>query len=446
MEPQELSQSSRSVLEKQSEDAIVNALSSLKTAFHNRTLIDSENPFFINQEEAIKEFFSEITDSPKPNNDLTEHMSISVIIHNNDGWSYLTQAMQAIIRGDIGAASHLAYYAELRAALSILASQGIGIYNYRNIIVDSTGKIHKLNKSPTHKITWLALEEWAKSANASDFFGSEILPFNIPLRDWLHEYEGTPDLSHTGASLIKMWGLELSKYSLDRSSRNEVSYQVNLKPELKRLTPHALTSFMSEIWSSSNPESKPFSSLDSKLLKKILHTIYSEKSDAIFTQSSYDTTINRTCSNLETPAYVKSYLISNDSSDESSILDYAYKNRGADDDYQFLDVFSRAFLLLRLASASTSRLMRKADVTLDELAFWWLPMSYSSGIANEGSLTGEADYDFENLWHEINDAIEDLEDVDPENSCVKTFMSDYANTIEPLSRLDKLTFFGLKTM
>lgn len=442
----ELSQSGQSALERQSEDAIVSALSSLKTAFQNKTLIGSQNPFFINHGTAIKDFFGEIADSPKPNDDLTAYMSMSVIIHNNDGWSYLSQAMQAIIRGDIGAASHLAYYAELRAALSILASQGVGIYNRKNVIVDSTGNIHQLSKDPTHTITWLALDEWAKSTNANEFFGSEILPFNIPLREWLHAYEGTPDLTHTGASLIKMWGLELRKYSLDRNSRNDVSYQANLKTELKRLTPQALSSFMSEIWLSSDPESKPFSRLDSKLLKKILNNIYNEKAEAIFRGTSYDTTINRTCSNLETPDYVESYLTRDDDSNESSLLDYANKDRNSDDDYQFLDVFSRAFLLLRLASASTSRLMRKADVTLDELAFWWLPMSYSSGIAKEDSLTGEAENDFEYLWYEISDAIERLEDVSPANSCVKTFMSDYANTIESLSRLDKLTFFGLKTM
>ena len=60
---------------------------------------------------------------------LAEYVAASSILHCADGWSYLGRAMAAQLRGDIGAARHLAYYGELRGAISLLAAQGIGIFS-----------------------------------------------------------------------------------------------------------------------------------------------------------------------------------------------------------------------------------------------------------------------------------------------------------------------------
>jgi len=60
---------------------------------------------------------------------LSQYISASCLLHCSDGWSYLGKAILSILRGDPHRARHLAYYAELRAAVALLATEGIGIFN-----------------------------------------------------------------------------------------------------------------------------------------------------------------------------------------------------------------------------------------------------------------------------------------------------------------------------
>ena len=78
---------------------------------------------------------------PQPIDDkaIAEYVAASAPLHASDGWHYLARAFGAISHGDRNTAIHLAYYAELRAAMAILASEGIGVLNYVHVVVDSSG-------------------------------------------------------------------------------------------------------------------------------------------------------------------------------------------------------------------------------------------------------------------------------------------------------------------
>src|SRR6266481_5958480 len=56
---------------------------------------------------------------------MADYLALSTCCHALDGWRYLSQASIALMTGARNQALHLAYYAELRAALSILGSSGI---------------------------------------------------------------------------------------------------------------------------------------------------------------------------------------------------------------------------------------------------------------------------------------------------------------------------------
>ncbi len=62
-----------------------------------------------------------------PTQDIIEVIAVRGPLHAIDGWSYFSRSLSALLSGDPHAARHLAYYAELRASLSILASTGIGV-------------------------------------------------------------------------------------------------------------------------------------------------------------------------------------------------------------------------------------------------------------------------------------------------------------------------------
>ena len=49
---------------------------------------------------------------------LAQYIAASSILHCADGWSYLGRAINCLLKGDPHRVVHLAYYAELRAALS----------------------------------------------------------------------------------------------------------------------------------------------------------------------------------------------------------------------------------------------------------------------------------------------------------------------------------------
>ncbi len=71
---------------------------------------------------------------------LASYIAASSTIHCMDGWSYAARAVEAELSGDIDAARHLAYYAELRAAMSILAGAGVGVFHNQHFALRVNGR------------------------------------------------------------------------------------------------------------------------------------------------------------------------------------------------------------------------------------------------------------------------------------------------------------------
>src|SRR4051794_8825593 len=55
--------------------------------------------------------------------ELKRYIAASVFVHCFDGWAFASDAIGALVEGDVGCAIHLAYYAELRAVIAFLASE-----------------------------------------------------------------------------------------------------------------------------------------------------------------------------------------------------------------------------------------------------------------------------------------------------------------------------------
>lgn len=99
---------------------------------------------------------------------LAEYLAVAAPTHCADGWGYLSRGFHSYLIGDPHSAWHFAYYAELRAAQSILSASGCGAFNNWNCCLDAAGNIQALSKQPTHVMVWLALEYLAsKSPSAS---------------------------------------------------------------------------------------------------------------------------------------------------------------------------------------------------------------------------------------------------------------------------------------
>ena len=96
--------------------------------------------------------------------------------------------MAAQLRGDTGAATHLSYYAELRAAMSLLASQGIGVFNSNHAIVKKNGDVEVFKQRGTHKFAWDVLEEWSRSSRSAAVVTTMVRPAGASLEEWYEAF------------------------------------------------------------------------------------------------------------------------------------------------------------------------------------------------------------------------------------------------------------------
>src|SRR5258708_5013650 len=98
---------------------------------------------------------------------LSEYIVASCLLHCTDGWSYLGRAIWALLKGDPHRARHLAYYAELRAAIALLATEGIGVFNNEHFAITAPGIASQLaTRQGTHHFVWDCLEFWASEPSS----------------------------------------------------------------------------------------------------------------------------------------------------------------------------------------------------------------------------------------------------------------------------------------
>ena len=125
--------------------------------------------------------------------------------------------------GDPDSARHLGYYAELRAAMSILAGDGIGVFLNKHIVVTKEQECVFLDYGTTHRFAWEALKAWASSSAGLKILFRVIKPGGILLQDWLDQFSAGSGF--IASEWLQRWGLDLSRLTKDRDARNLASYR-----------------------------------------------------------------------------------------------------------------------------------------------------------------------------------------------------------------------------
>jgi hypothetical protein len=183
--------------------------------------------------------------------DMLEVIAVRGPLHAIDGWTYLGRAFSSLLSGQAHAARHLSYYAELRAALSILASSGIGVFNRRNAVVDAAGAVHIMSNHATHDMAWLALAEWSVSAASLERLIKPIQLAGASLLEPFREF--FPAQASTAAGeLMAEWGFDLQQGTTDRDQRNWSSYQPTALGPLIT-TPAQDSVFLKMFWNACRP-------------------------------------------------------------------------------------------------------------------------------------------------------------------------------------------------
>lgn len=159
----------------------------------------------------------------------SDELAAEQTVHLCDGWRYATSAISAFLRNAQAEAIHYAYYAELRAAMSLYAGTGIRIRQGQNYYVDNAGTKHPINPAGkdekmqlrTHTIAWELWERWVKRSDVSDLVqnGLRISPA-VSLRTII------PGLAlFSTEDMVLKWGSDLlADPKADKDERNIASY------------------------------------------------------------------------------------------------------------------------------------------------------------------------------------------------------------------------------
>lgn len=215
-----------------------------------------------------------------PAAEIVDAIAISAPTHCVDGWGFASRALSSLMVGDHHAARHMAYYAQLRAGLSMLANLGVGVFDGVNVVIDGGGVIRRIDPwqgggNPnwgigTHTIVWQALKAWSENALTAEVFLDLVKLRGTSLKDTLTDlWQGLAQVGAAG-SLIEAWGLDLKTGLTERSHRNTSSYA----PQALNPLPLSLTStmrFLEQVWTLFEPSAAgSFDQIDRHLLRSVL--------------------------------------------------------------------------------------------------------------------------------------------------------------------------------
>ena len=157
---------------------------------------------------------------------IADYIAYSVLLHLADGWTFLSRGLEAVKAGDGDTAIHMGYYAELRGAMSLLAAEGVGVFDRRHAAVDTSYGTSDLVGPGTHTIVWELLKEWGNDTNRSPSILEAIVVEQRPISDWLTQAGRIPTVQHVIANnWLTQWSLDLRQFSEDRDARNQASYR-----------------------------------------------------------------------------------------------------------------------------------------------------------------------------------------------------------------------------
>lgn len=381
---------------------------------------------------------------------MTELVAACGPAHCLDGWGYLSRSVSALVARDGHSAKHMAYYAQLRAAMSILAISGVGIFNCLNFCVDANGAIHKLEDNVesetgknTHSIVWPALDAWLRiDINATRFL-SAIKLHGSNLKDALDSIWPNRQPASVVIPLIDAWAFDLNIASMHHEQRNISSYSPHDLNEIPCSFRDEMD-FLSETWNALEPSMPSgFVHLDNHILRRIFQTVHQKDSSVLdlaevipLADSSVATRYDELGPTLK-QAVPKAFLLDESGEGEPQIFKLA-----STDGTTPRAMIARAILLLRAATAMNVLTLNEAGFSQDgsEIRPWLDPLLVHRGIAAAGELPSR----MADLWDSTKFAVEDFQ-----TSLVKSsyephaFFAENQNGTPDVTQLERAAMWGI---
>lgn len=332
--------------------------------------------------------------------------------HCIDGWTFLSRALAALLSGDTHTARHLAYYAQLRAALSLLHCHGIGIFNGVNLAVDASGALlHIGNNQPakrghgTHPAAWTALRGWADHIDSTDVFLSSVKFRGVALMDCIDAIWPSAVGAPLVSKVIENWGVDLKRSAEEQESRNISSYCAHAFNAADSQMSSRLE-LVQSIWRGLEPDGRGgFPALDRHLLRKLLELMKQEQSKIAPQQNLWQTAFGRLDSRIR--EFVSQKFLERDvDEDPTDLAVFTHADNKQPGDVHAM--VSRALLLLRSATGvvRSAFLDARFDLATGDLQSWFDSVGINRGFWS----ASQPPQEFEELWDEISYAVTDLDE------------------------------------
>ncbi len=386
---------------------------------------------------------------------LTQYIAASSVIHSVDAWSYLGRAIHCHIHGDPSTASHLAYYAELRAIMSLLATEGIGIFNNKHFIIKKDGLTEMIYQAQrgqrlnTHAAASLVFENWADHRESFDLLINIISIGGISLDEWVTGFsDSNKPFKPIGKSWFINWGIDIKKIENDRDARNTLSYRPTYIPERETYDSKKLISDIVGIWELCEPDSYlRFGNLDKHLLRVALEKVYKSSTGkdpfSSSARANYESKIIRTLNLLgpRLPAIDqwKNFLLRRTEPENPKILRDSITTTSFNNASHHIQVMARALLLLRITSGACAKLLDDSGIDRNDLSFWTSQFGVDRGIWSKENEPP----DFTDLWADIDDALAIVTSNINTNISIKDLINTHSHHLSVLGQTERAALWTI---
>lgn len=378
---------------------------------------------------------------------LSDYTAASTIVHCFDGWNFLARACDSFISGDSSTAFHLSYYAQLRATMSIMASNGISIFNRKHFYFDLTsGDIDFITKDTTHVVSSNLLTAWSNFQPALKRTLNIIQVRNFTLYEWLNHspFNGSPQfasaLLHTW---MKQWSLDVT-LEKDKELREQNSYRPRF--ESANIPSRQAVEHLIEIWRALEPSADfAYNLMDLHFLRLTLEAAFRANTSKKPFGLDYNQFVNTTLLNLNLQGDVplRNFLTHLASPSDHIIFSSARRlqktNQGT---LRFFDdslaSICRAVIWLRIATGFTKSFVDTSGITKTELDSWWLGLNEKLGLTSDSNKIPSTD-----LFSDVENAINSIDLNSPILTNRFTLFQTYGSELSVLSQFQRAAFWGL---
>lgn len=375
---------------------------------------------------------------------LADYVAASAPLHLWDGWNYLGLAFHSYIRGSADTSTHLAYYAELRAAMALLSSQGIGVFGDQHYVVEKNGAVSCLSQRGTHQATWLYLKYWAQQREASSLLGQILRMQSRPVTEWLLELRGAGAWQPLGSELLIEMGLDLKRMTDDRIARNEASYRPTGFATRRPSNPQTDANYMVEMIRLLEPggSRSSFEVLDQFMFRRIVERAVAARGHRAPLGGAVTSMVAALVEHPARQRAIERFLARKSQPLDPPLVREALSKHDRHHANFPLQVMGRAMLLLRVATGAVRGVLGLSSLSVDSLRFWWQEAGRMQGFWD----TSASQINGFELWEEIDEALDSIDDwIESDGTSRRDLLTSCALPLMQTTGMARFALMGLSS-